>query len=264
MIVRHHRRERDGGGRMLLDNQAIIGELLHSKEKIEGYLKNNLVKEQFYKDFGYRFCWNSNAVEGNTLTLDETVAVVDFDEVRSGHTYAEYTEAKNLYQAIQKMMDTNGTEITEEWILEANRRVLGADMGVYRQINLYVGTLFEATYYPPAFQKIPALMENYVASLGHIKAGRTELEQIAEEHILFERIHPFIDGNGRTGRMLLNQRLINSGFLPVLVVDQAKYRQAFCRYDQNQDFSLMAYLLCKGEQESMERAGRMMEGVQGS
>lgn len=58
----------------------------------------------FIKDFAYRFCWSSNALEGNTLSLDETICLIDYDEVRSGHTYTEYQEAKNLYKAIKKEM----------------------------------------------------------------------------------------------------------------------------------------------------------------
>lgn len=56
----------------------------------------------FIKDFAYRFCWSSNALEGNTLSLDETICLIDYDEVRSGHTYTEYQEAKNLYKAIKR------------------------------------------------------------------------------------------------------------------------------------------------------------------
>lgn len=74
-----------------------------------------------------------------------------------------------------------------------------------------------------------------------------------------ERIHPFQDGNGRVGRIILNQQLINYGLLPLVIEPKGKYRQAFRQFDKNKDISLMVYTLCKEELESI---GRMRELVQ--
>ena len=78
-------------------------------------------------------------------------------------------------------------------------------------------------------------------------------EKIAASHVRFERIHSFSDGNGRTGRMIVNQQLINSGFLPVSIPPTGKYREAFRRYDKSEDLSEMVYVLLKSELDSFDR-----------
>ena len=70
---------------------------------------------------------------------------------------------------------------------------------------------------------------------------------------MFERIHPFQDGNGRTGRILINQQLINNGLPPISIKPTGKYRQAFRRYNNSGDLSQMVYILAKSELESFDR-----------
>lgn len=231
----------------IMDNTKLLEEVASELPMIQEKIKEPLIIEPFFKDFRYRFCWNSNAIEGNTLSLDETVSVIDYDEVKSGHTYSEYAQAKNLYQAILQKLSLNPTALTEQWIKDANSIIMNTS-GSYRQRNLYVGTLVEATYYPPDYQQVPEQMKRFIESLDIVMDDCIEIiKNIAKQHIVFERIHPFSDGNGRTGRMILNQQLINHGLLPIIIENQSKYRQAFRVYDKNADTSLLIYLLCKGE-----------------
>lgn len=88
----------------LFDNENWILQIEAEKEEIFQHLENPLISQPFTEDFARRFSWSTNAIEGNTLSLEETIAVIDYDEVRSNHTYAEYTDAKNAYYAIQKML----------------------------------------------------------------------------------------------------------------------------------------------------------------
>ena len=83
------------------------------------------------------------------------------------------------------------------------------------------------------------------------------MEAIARQHIEFERIHPFRDGNGRAGRMLLNQQLINHNLLPVAIAPGGKYRQSFRRYEKNEDISILVHELCKSEMDSIERVATL-------
>lgn len=221
----------------------------------EQFEKSNPVTQKaFEKDFSMRFCWSSNAIEGNTLDLDETVALLEYDMVRSGHTYTEYQEAKNLYHAIyEQMLPFGKKEISEEWIKKANGIICGTE-GKYRKHSVYIGTLIEATYYPPEACRVPELMKEFLREILISSMSITEkLERIAEQHICFERIHPFRDGNGRVGRMILNQQLINQGLLPLIIKPSGSYRQAFRCYEKNKDVSLMTHILCKGELESIEK-----------
>ena len=224
--------------------------------------KDALIFEPFWEDFKIRFCWSSNAMEGNTLNLDETIDVLLYDEVKSGHTYQEYTEAKNLYKAINTKISQNKILITEEWIKQSNEIIMNTNMG-YRTRDIYVGTLVEATYYPPHYEEVPRLMKQVIDEVNIENHDlKSLISDIAESHIQFERIHPFLDGNGRTGRMILNQQLINNDLLPITIDKTSKYRQAFRTYEKNKDISLLVHLICSKELEAINRAITLMDKVQ--
>ena len=128
--------------------------------------------------------------------------------------------------------------------------------GEYRKGKVFIGSLVEAVYYPPDPEKVPVLMEKFIEKWSTESGAETSEEfwkNLAKEHIEFESIHPFIDGNGRTGRILMNQRLINAGYFPIAIEPTGKYRQAFRRYEKNNDISQMIYLICKAETEAIER-----------
>ncbi|MCD7766375.1 MAG: Fic family protein [Lachnospiraceae bacterium] len=84
-------------------------------------------------------------------------------------------------------------------------------------------------------------------------------ELLAQEHIEFESIHPFLDGNGRTGRMLLSQRMVNQGLLPIAIEPSGDYRRAFRRYEKNGDLPPMVHILCKGELAALSRVNCLKE-----
>ena len=131
-----------------------------SRERL--HLENPLISQPFTDDFARRFSWSTNAIEGNTLSLEETIAVIDYDEVRLNHTYSEYTVVKNAYHAIQKMLlPFAKTVIDEEWVRKANGYIRHM-RGEYRETTVYIGNLPEAVYYPPDPQDIPKLMESWI------------------------------------------------------------------------------------------------------
>ncbi len=232
------------------DIKKKLAETRERLDSMQCFRKDLLVWNAFYEGFQYRFCWSSNSIEGNTLSLDETIAVVDYDEVAAGHKFAEFQEAKNLFRAI-KEMSPRGFAISEEWIKKLNGIICGT-YGEYRQENVFVGNPARAVYYPPKYQAVPELMQAYLKKICGFKSTDFSeiVEHAAEYHIEFERIHPFADGNGRTGRILLNQMLMNHGILPAAISHKSKYRQAFREYDTKGDKSLMIYLICEALQES--------------
>ena len=122
----------------LFDNENRILQIETEKEEIFQYLKNPLISQPFTEDFARRFSWSTNAIEGNTLSLEETIAVIDYDEVRSNHTYSEYTDAKNAYYAIRKMLiPFEKKTIEEEWIRKANGYIRHMQ-GEYRDRTVYI------------------------------------------------------------------------------------------------------------------------------
>ena len=238
----------------LFDNESRILQIETEREKIFQQMENPLIRQPFTEDFAKRFSWSTNAIEGNTLSLEETIAVIDYDEVRSNHTYSEYTDAKNAYYAIQNMLlPFAKISIDEAWIKKANGYIRHMQ-GEYRETAVYIGNLSEAVYYPPDPQDVPALMKNWIREANiEVETVKEIFEMIAASHIRFERIHPFSDGNGRTGRMIVNQQLINHGFLPVSILPTGKYREVFRRYDKKEDLSEMVYVLLKSELEAFDR-----------
>ena len=238
----------------LIDNT----ELLHIAEQeiatVQALMKDEILMSWFTDDFAVRFCWSSNAIEGNTLSLEETIALVEYDEVSTGHTYTEYQEAKNLYRAIREsMIPFSHRFVTEKWI-KVNNGVIRGVAGEYRTIPLRIGTQFETVYFPPSPEQVPELMDTFLKKVNFEADDiASVIEQAVRTHLHFERIHPFADGNGRVGRMILNQQLINHGLLPVTIHKNSDYRQAFKLYDRNGDISKMVHILLAGEIEAIQR-----------
>ncbi|MDD2979653.1 MAG: Fic family protein [Hespellia sp.] len=236
---------------MEINNSKKIKMLQEIQSEIQKIKKEKLIMEPFVKDITVRMSWNSNSLEGNTLSLDETVRVIEYDEVRSGHTYTEYQEAKNVYHAIKTMIQFDEKQTMDaDWVKGANGYIMGNE-ATYRGMNLYVGTLTEAVYYPPSYQDVPDLMHDFIEKM-NINTQNIEslIHDVAYQHIQFERIHPFPDGNGRTGRMIMNQQLLNNGLLPAIIKDQSKYRQSFRRFDKNGEVALMENVMINGILES--------------
>ena len=161
-------------------------------------------------------------------------------EVQKDATKVEIAQAVELAFPGRKVKKVNGY-------------VMGTS-GEYRNHDIYVGNLVEAVYYPPASDKVEELMKAFEKTV-NIKEKNIDklLLEIAQQHIVFERIHPFQDGNGRTGRILINQQLINNGLPPISIKPTGKYRQAFRRYNNSGDLSQMVYILAKSELESFDR-----------
>lgn len=169
--------------------------------------------------------YNSNGIEGNTLTLRETQVVLEGITV-GGKSIKEHLEAINHEQAILFLDDLVKEEnpITEWNIKSIHELILkGIDnenAGRYRRENV---TIKGAVHIPPDYLKLPELMEKLIVNYQTwdkyhpiIKAALLHGELV--------KIHPFIDGNGRTSRLLMNLDLMHSGYLPVIVKKEARLK----------------------------------------
>jgi Fic family protein len=162
--------------------------------------------------------YNSNAIEGNTLTLRETKVVLEGITV-GGKSLREHFEVTNHHEAIHYVEDVVAKhELLSEWqIRNIHRLVLkGIDdeeAGRYRQENVVITG---ASTTPPDFLHLPqemaSMIEWYEAA-----DGLHAIVRAAELHTRFVKIHPFVDGNGRTGRLLLNFELMKSGYPPAII-----------------------------------------------
>ena len=206
----------------LSDKKAI----LDSHRHLPAALVDNL--EQW---FLIELTYTSNAIEGNTLTRKETAVVVEKGLTVSGISLTEHLEATNHAEALRSVMalvNAKTQDLTEHSILDIHNTILkGIDddsAGHYRSIPVRISG---SEVILPNHRKVPDLMENFIKEMTS-KRSLHPVELAADAHYELVTIHPFIDGNGRTARLLMNLILMQQGFPPALIRkrDRLKYIKA--------------------------------------
>jgi len=171
--------------------------------------------------FRIELTYTSNAIEGNTLTRQETALVVEEGITVQGKSVQEHLEAINHAKAfdfIQKeLMSKNRTDITKQEILEIHRTILHKindnDAGRYRTVAV---RLRGSQTILPNPLKVPELMDDFIQRL-HRSNSDHPVKIAAEAHYKLVTIHPFVDGNGRTARLLMNMLLMSSGYPAAII-----------------------------------------------
>nr|DAR90049.1 MAG TPA: Fic family protein [Caudoviricetes sp.] len=202
--------------------------------------------ERLNEEFLVEFTYNSNAIEGNTLTLRETDMVLrglTIDQ-KSFKEHMEVIGHKEAFDYVRELVSENAP-ISEKIIKDIHYFVLADkkdDRGVYRRVPVRImGAAHEPVQPYLIIPKMEELLERYKSSEEDI------VTKMARFHIEFEGIHPFIDGNGRTGRLLVNLELMKAGFPPIDIkfTDRLKYYQAFDEYYVNDNISAMADMFAR-------------------
>ena len=197
--------------------------------------------ERLNEEFLTEFTYNSNAIEGNTLTLRETDLVLrglTIDQ-KSLKEHLEVIGHKEAFEYVKELVREN-IEISEKVIKDIHYLVLAdkrEDRGKYRQIPVRIlGAAHEPVQPYLIAPRMEALLEQYKDSKEDF------VTKLARFHIEFEGIHPFIDGNGRTGRLLVNLELMKMGYPPIDIkfTDRLKYYKAFDEYYLKDNMSVMA------------------------
>lgn len=200
------------------------------------------IKEVFLVEHTY----NSNAIEGNTLTLQETALVlqgVTIDK-KPLKDHLEAVGYKEAFQYIEELAKQD-KDLSEYDIKSIHNLVLAdhpEDRGTFRRVNVRIAGALTNPVQPYLIEpKIEELLNNYKvwSETMHI------VERVAIFHLQFESIHPFIDGNGRTGRLIMNLQLIKEG-LPAINIkfaDRKKYYDAFDEYSRTGSTEAMINLV---------------------
>ncbi len=189
--------------------------------------------EALRQEFIVEHTYNSNAIEGNTLTLQETQLVlqgitIDRKPLKDHLEVVGYKEAYEYMEQLAKEQH----EITTHEIRTIHQLVLAdrkEDRGQWRRVPVRIlGALTE----PVQPYQIEPMMEALLADMESLYRQLHPVEKVALFHLRFESIHPFIDGNGRTGRLLMNLQLIRAGYPPINVkfADRRRYYEAFDSY----------------------------------
>lgn len=212
--------------------------ILDSKRPLPEYTVKS-IREHLLLEWTY----NSNAIEGNTLTLMETKVVLEGITV-GGKTLREHLEVINHRDAILYVEDivSNNEPLTEWQIKNLHRLVLkGINdnyAGNYRDQQVIIAG---AKHIPPEPFLIKEKMENLIKWYDSDAQRLHPIERAAMLHVIFVGIHPFIDGNGRTSRLLLNLELMKNGYPPIVIrtENRFKYYNALDKVhttDDNKDF----------------------------
>lgn len=199
--------------------------------------------ERLNEEFTVEYTYNSNAIEGNTLTLRETDLVlrgltIDQKPLKD---HMEAVGHKEAFDYVRELVKEN-VHITESVIKQIHCLVLADkknDRGVYRRVPVRIMGAHHEPVQPYLIEpRMEQLLIDYTASEEHI------VTKLARFHIEFESIHPFIDGNGRTGRLLVNLELMKAGYPPIDIkfIDRAAYYNAFEEYHIKHDISSMESL----------------------
>ena len=207
------------------------------------------------------YTYESNRIEGNTLTLQETELVVNEGVTIAGKSMREHLEAINHAEAIDYIRDfaKNGIGITENTIKQIHALVLHGinreNAGRYRTVPVLISG---SRHMPPQPYMIGTLMEDFIISFHDLESKSVHPVLIAAYlHDELVRIHPFIDGNGRTARLLMNLYLLRHGFTLVNLKgsDEAKrlYYNALELSHVDKCPEAFQKLVAQAEVESLER-----------
>lgn len=211
------------------------------------------------EEFIVEYTYNSNAIEGNTLTLRETDMVlrgltIDQKPLKD---HLEAVGHKEAFDYVREFV-RDRVPMSENVIKQIHYLVLldkREDRGVYRRVPVRIMGAQHEPVQPYLIQpKMEQLMLNYSESTEHI------IPKLARFHIEFEGIHPFIDGNGRTGRLLVNLELMKAGFPPIDIkfTDRMAYYNAFDEYYVKHNVSAMEKLFAGYVNERLDFYLRML------
>lgn len=215
---------------------------------LEFILNNN----DYLEDLITRSTYHSNAIEGSTLTYAETYAILYNDNSFKieGKEPREIYEAINHKKALELVFKNlqSEDEFDERFIKKLNETINKdiKDTEGYRTVQVFIKG---SEHIPPAPEKIPNLMTYFVYNYNHDEEDI--FIKIARYHIEFEKIHPFEDGNGRTGRLLLNYELLKNNITPAVISKEERVK--YFEFLRNNDISGLAVWLKELSTEEKER-----------
>lgn len=219
------------------------------KHVLERILKHPDIRDQFVLVLTY----TSNSIEGSTLTQDETAAVLFQNIALPDKTLTEQLEAKNHQAALLYLFAhlSEKKAIREEFILKLHGMLMNGirqDAGMYRRH----GVRIVGADVPTAnYCKVPMLMDTLLVGL-HV--GKDVIEHVSAIHARFEQIHPFSDGNGRVGRLLMHAMLLQNNLPPVVIAPEKKrfYYASLNTAQRKGDTTLLQDFLCDGIMEGWD------------
>lgn len=197
--------------------------------RIVQFIKEN---QPYFENFITRSTYHSNGIEGNTLSFAETYAIIFND-----NAFSVSAKPRELYEAInhkyaldylfRHMEEPLSQEMIKQLGIIINKNI--SEIDGYRKVRVMIQG---AEHIPPEPTEVPQAMMYFTYNFEHTEFENI-FEKLAEMHIQYERIHPFTDGNGRTGRLLLNYELLRNGYAPIVIPkeERTRYFKLLAEYD---------------------------------
>ena len=231
-----------------------IGDLLAIYKKLS-ISNESLLKEIAFSEIS-EMVYNSNAIENSTLSLEDTEKILSGGELSRKVSVREVFEAKNLAKITEFLLHKNSSELTLNLILQLHEMLLSniddTIAGRFRSGKEWVRVGSHLGANPQFVSQLMNELTDDYNTINH----RYFLDKIAYFHAEFETIHPFVDGNGRMGRILINLQLMKEGLPPVIIQNKSKhtdYYSLFSKYQTTLKFDGFTALLANLLQESLHK-----------
>lgn len=212
------------------------------------------IKEKFQIEMTY----NSNAIEGNSLTLKETFLVINEGLTVKGKPLKDHLEAKDHYAALEYLydiIDKNKRHTLSEVLIRHLHQIIIQETdkewaGIYRNANVIIGG---AKHTPPDALEVPQKMRGLIKWLNSQKNKMHIVELSALLHHKLVHIHPFFDGNGRTSRLAMNLLLMQAGYPLVVILknDRKKYYNVLSKAD-SEKYEPLVKFIAQGVERSLD------------
>ena len=220
--------------------------LLRKNKSNKNLVRTMASREDIFNEFVLQLTYNSNSIEGSTLTENDTEAILFRNESIKNRSLIEHLEAKN-HQAVIKYLFKQvraKMKISEKLILKLHSVLMNSihdDAGMYRRhgVRMVGANVPTANYI-----KVPELMKNLVSDIN--RKNNDLLNHVTRIHSRFEQIHPFSDGNGRVGRLIMLIMLLGNNFAPAIIKQENKnlYYRYLRKSQIYKDYSLLEDFIC--------------------
>ena len=234
-------------------DELLLKKVEEKKKRLDGLrpLSKDALKK-LLEDIRLRHTYHSDAIEGNTLTLQETKLVLEEGVTIGGKPLKDHIEAKNDAEAFDIMVKLVHAKkpISQEIIQQIHEIVTKGileESGKYRTENVRI-TGSKTT--PPSYSKIVKLMEEYISNIEELKLHPIKMATFIHHELV--RIHPFLDGNGRVSRLISNLYLMKQGYPPIVLKkeDRRKYYRVLRRADES-DLSPFTNFIAQATHEAL-------------
>jgi len=214
--------------------------------------------KKLQNQFRIEMTYNSNAIEGNSLTLKETFLVINEGINVKGKPLKDHLEAKDHHAALQylyELVEKGKRHTISERLIRTLHQIIMQETdkewaGIYRNSNVIIGG---ASHTPPDALDVPRKMQGFINWIKESKKNLHIIELSALIHHKLVHIHPFFDGNGRTSRIMMNLLLMQSGFPLVIILknDRKKYYDVLDRADK-EDYKPLVRFITQAVERSLD------------